>query len=74
MTRRWRCFWLDISLDMINRPRVHLDDERRWFAIDWGNGYSDPVWSLQVGPRRQRSIHAKATSPPSPAAVDLEPR
>jgi hypothetical protein len=49
---RWRCLWLDIDLRMVNRPHFALDDQRRWFAISWGNGYSDPVWSLQVGPRR----------------------
>jgi hypothetical protein len=44
---------LDIDLTMVNRPHFMFDDERRWVAISWGNGYSDPVWSLQIGPRRQ---------------------
>lgn len=51
---RWRCFRLDIDLAMRNGLIFALDDERRWFAISWGNGYSDPVWSLQIGPRARR--------------------
>jgi len=55
MTRsvfRWRCFRLDLSFDMRNRLHLDLDDERRWVSIGFGNGYSDDVWSLQIGSRR----------------------
>ncbi len=41
----------DIDLTMINRPHFMLDPERKWFAISWGNGYSDPVISIQINLR-----------------------
>lgn len=50
---RGRLLWIDVNLTMVNRPHVMLDDERRWIAFSWGNGYSDPVWSVQIGPWRQ---------------------
>jgi len=39
---------LSLDLDMVNLPRVHLyrDVDVISVGLSWGNGYSDPVWSV----------------------------
>jgi len=35
---------------MLNLPRVMVDEcrPRRWWSLSWGNGNSDPVWSIDI--------------------------
>ena len=43
-------FWAHGSWWPINRPHVIVwgDDENYGIGVDWGNGNSDPVWSVGV--------------------------
>lgn len=47
---RWGRSYLWINLDSRNRLSASVDTEyRKWVALSWGNGYSDPVWMIEVG-------------------------
>lgn len=63
--RRWLTWewkptsWLHLSVDltMLNLPRVMVDEcrPRRWWSLSFGNGNSDPVWSIDVQLPREES-------------------
>lgn len=45
-----------LDLSNINRPYLMVDDSRpvEWVALSFGNGNSDPVWSVTLS-RKTRS-------------------
>lgn len=63
LRRRWLLGWegqlgrlgWSATPSALNLPRVNIyadGESGRWFVLSWGNGNSDPVWSLTWGPRR----------------------
>lgn len=53
---RWehqsRRLFVSLNLGNMNRPSLHVDGEREWVSLSWGNGNSDPVWVVEWHRRR----------------------
>lgn len=48
--KRWAA-WLSVDLSNVNRPRFAYEwvADNQWYAsMTWGNGNSDPVWSIGI--------------------------
>lgn len=48
---RWGPLFAQVNLDSINLPRLRWDwfePHRGALLLEWGNGNSDPVWSVAV--------------------------
>jgi hypothetical protein len=56
---RWkwktRRFYVEVDLGNINRPYIQIDEDRpiSYVAFSYGNGYSDPVLTLQWNRERR---------------------